>query len=462
MIEDDLVEFENDDKVLEYRYLYKDIPIWPYVRDLLVRRAWLDKQGTMLVNLQHTKKNIYNHYITYNSFNLPKKDLLFIVQSGDLIEEKGHIFDRLMDGFVKLDKDNSAKMIECYSEFNFKKLCNEGIPFSTDIFIRKIIEYKGERQVISKKEVKVIDDFISYLKKNIPFYVEEGIYGAVREKAVKTVTDFPAYYIYYNKLLDIVQPKIVFCNCGIYGLPQIKVINDYGILTAEYQHGTIEKHFDYMYGQAVSESVAYKECMPKYLLTWGDYWTIGKNIPVNIYKIGNSIVQENIEKFKEMQGSTGEQANILIITSAMHKWCVEFIYYILDNVLLNDYKIIVKLHPTQPEMRKYYEQFMYNKRVNIVSDGLIYDYFAVSKYVVGDLSTAMYEAAAVGKKVFVIDNEVTRNYLNHNFGIWIKNAEQFIEKMDTDENTVFCKEDFFESNWEQNYLRFLREVVYNI
>lgn len=56
MIEDDLVEFENDDKVLEYRYFYKDIPIWPYVRDLLVRRALLDKQGIMPVNLQHIKK----------------------------------------------------------------------------------------------------------------------------------------------------------------------------------------------------------------------------------------------------------------------------------------------------------------------------------------------------------------------------------------------------------------------
>lgn len=383
------------------------------------------------------------------------------MQSNDLVEKNGQIFDRLMDGFINLDKDNSAIMIECYSELNFKKLCNVGIPFSTDIFIRKIIDYKGEHQVISKKEVRVIDDFISYIKKNIPFYVEDGVYGAIREKAVKTVMDFPAYYIYYNKLLDIVQPKIVFCNCGIYGLPQIKVINDYGVLTAEYQHGTINKHLNYMYGQAVSENVVYKECMPKYLLTWGNYWTIDKNIPANIYKIGNSIVQENIERFKKMQDSIDEKDNILIITSSMHEWWVEFIYDILDNLLLNDYKIIVKLHPLQPEMKKYYEPFIHNRRVRIVSDGLIYDYFAVCKYIVGDVSTALYEAAAVGKKVFIIDNKFTRNYLNHNFGIWIKNVEQFVEKMNKNENSLFCKEDFFESNWEQNYLRFLKEIVYN-
>ncbi len=459
MIENELVEFENNSKVLEYKYTYKNIPIWPYIRDLLIRRACLDKYGITSINHHKIRNDKYRHYIKYNPFNLGKKDILFFTQSNLMAEENGQIFDRLIDDFIKLDVNNSAKIINCTDNLDFRKLSETSITFSTNTFLQQIIKHEGERLRISNIEINIIEDFIDYIKHNIPFYVEEGVYGAIREVAIKTIKEFPACYKYYSKLVDIIQPKIIICHCGIYGLPQVRVFNDCGVITAEYQHASIYFHFDYMYGKKIAENTEYKKCVPKYLLTWGDYWTCNKNLPTNIFKIGNPTVQKNIDKFNNMKLDIDDSFNILILVGDRHEWCIKFIYYILEN-LPSDFRIILKLHPLQPYTAKYYEPFYMNERVSIVSKGFVYKYFAMCKYIVGDTSTSVYEAAAVGKKVFIIDNEYTRGYLSNNFGIWIKNGQEFIEKMDKNINNQLSKKDFFEDSWEQNYLRFLQKVVY--
>ncbi|MCM1498881.1 MAG: hypothetical protein NC124_10500 [Clostridium sp.] len=459
MIEDEFIEFENNSSVLKYKYRYRDILIWPYIRDLLLRKVILSKYG-LLPNIERRgKENKYRDYIKYNSFNLPRKDILFFSPSSALIESDYQIFDRLIDGLVEVDAENSVKIVQYNQDFNFEKLSGMGIPFSVDTFIQKIIAYEGKRQKVSREDQETINQFVEYLKKNIPFEVEEGIYEAIRKQAIAVIKRYPAYYKYYQKLIDIVRPRAVIFHCGVYGLPEVKVFNDSGVVTAEYQHGSIDRHWDYMYGKSVAEDDIYREYMPKYLLTWGDYWTRNMNIPANIYKIGNPTIRQNIENFKKIKSNDDDQFNILLVTGNEHKWYVEFIDYVLNN-LPEKFRLIVKLHPLRPDDAGYYKSFLHNERVDVKHEGSIYGYFAICKYIIGDMSTAMYEATAIGKDVFIVDNELTRNYMNGGFGIKVQNGQQFIEKMNTKRKEKFCSEDFFEKDWKENYSRFLKEIVY--
>lgn len=459
MIVDEFIEFENSSSVLEYKYRYKDILIYPYIRDMLLQKIFYSKYGLLRPLRLPVKENKYRDYIKYNSFNLPRRDILFFSPSSALIESDVQIVDRLIDGLVEVDAKNSAKIVQYNQEFNFEKLSNMGIPFSLDTFINRIIGYEEKKQELCKEDQETIDKFVDYLKKNIPFEVEEGVYEAIRKHAITTIKKYPAYYKYYQKLIDIVQPKVVILHCGVYGAPAVKVFNDSGVVTAEYQHCSIEHHWDYMYGKSVAENDIYREYMPKYLLTWGEYWTKGMNVPANIYKIGNPTVQQNIEDFKKIKSNGNSQFNILLVTGDEYKWYIEFIYYILNN-LPNNFKIIVKLHPLRPENASYYEPFLHNERVDVKHSGSIYEYFAMCKYIVGDMSTAMYEAAAIGKDVFIVDGELAGNYMNGSVGIKIKNGQQFVEEMNKEREEKFCGEDFFEKNWKENYLRFLNEIVY--
>lgn len=457
MIENEFIEFENNSKVLDYRYQYKDLPIYPYIRDFLARRLFCQQSGILPQKPLYVPDNRYKDYIKYNSYKLPKSDILFISSTYFLVESDNQVFDRIMDDFVQIKADVTSKMLRHETEFNYEKLSSMGIPFSTDNFIYKMIKYGAERQEVSSKDIEAIDALINYLKDTVPFEVEEGLYAGVKQRALTVIKEFPFYYKYYQTLIDIVQPKLMISDGGLCGLPMVKVFNDCGVTTAEYQHGQINLHFDYMYGASIAESEVCKGLMPQYLLTWGSFWTKGQKMPTNIYRLGNPAVQKEIEKFRKLEPDTNAQYRILLIVGVEHNWYVDFIRYILEHLPAN-FKIIVKLHPSLPETLKYYKPFLSNDRVEVKIKGWIYGYFAMCKYVIGDMSTAMYEAAAVGKEVFIADNKIADGYMNGGFGIKIKNGQEFVERMNEIKEESFCSEDFFENNWKDNYLNFLREV----
>lgn len=459
MILNEFIEFENSSRILDYRYQYKNIMIWPYVRDLLIRKVVLANYG-LLPNVEgRGKEKKYRDYVKYNTFNLPKKDILFFSPSSALIESDSQIFDRLIDGFARVSERDSAKIIQYNQDFNFEKLEKMEIPYSLDTFINKIIAYEGSRNKVSNVEMQNINNFMEYIKKELPFDVEEGIYEAVKKQAIVVAKFFPAYYKYYKKLIDIVQPKLVIFHCGVYGLLSVKVFNDYKIVTAEYQHGSIDHQWPYMYGKQVAENIDYREHMPNYLLTWGDYWIRNINVPTEVYKIGNPEVQKNIDRLKKMKPNIDSRFNILFVTGNDYQWCVEFVSFLLGN-LSEDYKIIIKLHPLLPDHICHYKKFLDTGRVEVINNGSIYDCLAVCKYVIGDMSTAMYEAAAMGKEVFIVDNnELTMACMNGDFGTLIHNGQEFIEKMNEERKKSFNSEDFFASNWKENYLKFLQDVL---
>ena len=461
-IEEKLVDFENNSRVLEFKYEYRDILIWPYIRDVLFRKIVNNSKGVLPVSLKPVKRHKYRDYIKYNSYNLPKRDILFCWPSGTLVESEGQVVDRVIGDFLSSYSDSSAELVGFGKDFDIKKYSATNIAFSLDVFINQIIYYEGEKEKVSNAEMERINEMVDYLKKNIPFEVEIGIFEGVKEKAINTIKRFPSYYKYYQKLVDIVMPKLVIFNCGVYGLPQVKVLNDYGVLTAEYQHGRIDRHFDYMYGENMVNNTTYREYMPKYFLSWGNFWTHNQKLPSNIYNIGNPLVQKSIEKLKKQKSDINKDYNILFVTTdVQHSKYVEIIDYLLEN-LSPQYKIFVRLHPNIEESRRYYEKFFGNERVEIRNDGLIYDFFYKCKYIIGDKSTALYEAAAIGREVFILDCKHARDIMNKDFGIWIKNGQELIENINNSGtyDKRYTSEDFFGKNWEKNYFDFLQEVVY--
>ncbi len=461
MIVDDFIEFENDSNVLEFRYHYRDILIWPYVRDLLIQKIVCIQCGTLPYTGLRTKTNKFRDYVRYNTFKLPKRDILFFSPSGAVVESEGKVYDRLIDEFVGIVPEDSAKIMLHSREFNLKKLEEAGIPFSLDNFIKNIIssETKRIRKPIPKEEQQVIDRFICYLKREIPFEVEEGIYEGVRKSAEYILKAFPFYYKYYGRLIDIVQPKLIVYHAATYGLIPIRVFHDNGIVTAEYQHGSIDNQWTYRYGEKIAESPEYRKHMPDYFLTWGDYWTRNVNLPTTIFKVGNPEVQKNMDKLKGMKADVSSQFTILIVPETDYQWCVKFVDYLIKN-LPEKFKFIIKIHPLLPEHMRYYQKFLENKRVKVACDGSIYDYFALCQYVVGDMSTALYEAAAIGKDVFYIDNnDLTISCMNGDFATMVHDGKQFIKEINKQRERNFDSEDFFDNNWKENFKNFLNKVM---
>ena len=141
---------------------------------------------------------------------------------------------------------------------------------------------------------------------------------------------------------------------------------------------------------------------------------------------------------------------------------IEIIEDILKD-LSPQYIVTLKLHPRISGKEIYNNAFQGNDRVIVTQEGIIYDYLSVSKYIIGDTSTVLYEAAALEKKVFVIDTEMSREWMSKDFGIWIKDGKEFVEKMNREQENKnkYTSKDYFADNWEENYSNFLNEIVYS-
>lgn len=450
MVVDELVQFEENSEVLSFRFDYKNMLIWPYIRQLLFRTITDNELGIIYAREKSEKSFNWKHYWKYNSFNLKSSDVMFIRPDAGYIKENGKYIDRVVGDYMDL-VDNCARFLQYNNKLDISEL-NGNV--KSDVFIKKIIEYEACFREKPLEEDNNIDKMLQYLKEKLPFKVEEGIYISLKKKLQKVISEFPYYYKYYGHLMDIVKPKIVFCNCAMYGNPLIKVLNDRKIVTAEFQHGYIGRgHDTYNYAKKVAENKEYKTYMPQFFLTYGEYWTREILVPSQVKVIGNPIVSRNIEEsIKKKKDVCKNQ--ILLIATIQYELYVKFVREML-KYLPKEYTIVIKLHPLFVKDKEYFEEFFDNERVSFRGKENIYDCINESQYIIGDTSTALYEAAALGKTIFIMDGLRTRILTSKNLGIWVNSGKEisdFLLKnacVKGEENIYFCME------WRKKYIDFL-------
>lgn len=73
-----------------------------------------------------------------------------------------------------------------------------------------------------------------------------------------------------------------------------------------------------------------------------------------------------------------------------------------------------------------YKKFMKYTNFRLILNGDIYDYFNKVNIVIGDSSTSLYGAHAIGKKVFVLNNDGSKRYMSKDIGIWIDSSVELI------------------------------------
>jgi len=262
----------------------------------------------------------------------------------------------------------------------------------------------------------------------------------------------------YIKILKKIDPKIVFLNTAHYGSESyiIKWAKDKGIKTAEFQHGIISKfHPAYNYGEAIMNSEEYKKYTPDYFLTYGKYWNEQIKIPNKTYVIGNPHFHESIKRYKDVK----EEKNTIMIVSqwTLTKYFVE----IAENLAIEfpNKKIIFKLHPGEISFIDRYISLNKYKNIEIKKDGDIYELLAKYENIVACYSTTVFEALAFNKNIYILDNDYSKNNIPKNIGLRFRNIEELISliKNKTKNEYDHDIEYYFNSNWKENYKRFIKE-----
>jgi len=313
---------------------------------------------------------------------------------------------------------------------------------------------------IDEKSKNAINEFIKYLKENFPVELDSDFYELIRMQLTKEDKRLKYRKKYFIKLIDKIKPKVLFLNCAYYGGESyiIKWAKERGIVTAEFQHGTVSKsHPAYNYGEGVRNSEEYKKYVPDYFLTYGEYWNNQVRIPGKAYVVGNPHFYESIRKYKDIE----EQKNTILIVSqwTMTEEFVKIAEYLAK--MFKNMRIIFKMHPGEInnfDIIKPLESF---SNVEIRKDGDIYELIARCENIVACYSTVVFEVLAFDKKLYILDNDLSRENIPPEIGVWFDNAEKlaFFIKDNVKSNHYHNADYYFDSNWKENYIKFIREEV---
>lgn len=456
-----LLEIEKDEKILEYRFSFDNFLMWPKIRGVVFLKAINDYQEQTRKStpkISQLLKYATNVFMKYPYFVKNTDIMSFGTTLYDVLIDKQY-FNRIYDYYNFVFPDNTI-FFELPNHFEYRKpRAFKNTYYHDYIRIMTVLMSKLNKN-IGQEQMRTINAFVDYLKTNFDEKFEDSFYEYIKVQLIKEEKKLKYRKRYFLKLLDKIKPKVLFLNNAHLGIESyiIKWAKERGIIIAEFQHGVVSKmHLAYNYGDAILNSEEYRKFTPDYFLTFGEYWNKQIKIPGNTYVVGNPHFHESIKRYKDIK----EEKNTILIVSqgTLTKEFVEIAKYLASE--FKDKKIIFKMHPGEMKNYNLIKPLEAFRNVDIQKDGDIYELLAKYESIVACYSTTVFEALAFNKRIYIMDNSYSKNYIPREIGIRFKN---FPELKDLIKNKVKNENEpdieyYFNSNWKENYKKFIEQEI---
>lgn len=461
---DKLLEFEEKSEITKYKFVFNDEMIWPYFRAMIYNKAFLSNNNSISRSFHTFKeKSWWKKLFSKNPFSANEGDILFIQSSSSFINTfDGKYHNKIVDYYACIYKDKTIKIeFEGIQEHPKDRIFSNVKYFEIIDQIIKI-QCKIHEKDVYEKDIHTAEDFINTLKNQFIEKFEEGFYFGLKKQIINMSVAIRYYYYYYEKLIKQIKPKVIFVDNGCYGGQRaclLRIANKQGITTGEFQHGYIgENNLIYNYPQSFINNKEYKEYLPQYFLAMGEYFIRGIKLPINKVVIGNPhlYTQLNMERHEVTKN------NILIISDWVQRDnYVKLVEEFCKQDKENKYRIIFRIHPSDKNNKYLYSELDKYQNVIISEKNDLYDDIKRSEIIVGCYSTAIFECIPFNKKIMILKNEFTDKYMDKNIGTWFTDG---IELFNSINNTKCIKtydsEYYWNSNWKENYINFIKNVVY--
>jgi hypothetical protein len=456
----ELLKIESKKEIYSFRFYYDNSLLWPYIRTNFYSHFLYENYQNLNNNFNYSKKNYIKNLLKLNPYKIKDKDIFIFGTSADnTFKKEGKFFNRVHDYFNFVYPDNTAILESSYNrEFKLPRYFNH--VYSNDIIkIKTTLASKLKK--INENDYIMAKEFIKYIKKEISNDLDDYFYDDLYNTIINIASKIEYNFKFYEKFFIKTKPKIIFLNCGYYGGENyiLRIARSLNIKTAEFQHGLISNnHIAYNYDDYLLNFEEYKYYIPEYYLSYGEYWNEQINIPGNVFTIGNPHFYEQIKKYKNIPS---KKDTILIPSQGtITKEMVEIAIFLATEY--KNYDIIFKLHPGELNSLNLIKPLEKYSNIFIKKDGDIFDYIAKSEVIVACYSTTIFEAIGMGKKVYILDNNYSRDNIPDKMGVWFRNCEELRNKINENEDYSQKNNDinyFFNNNWEKNYKYFIEEEV---
>ncbi len=470
---DTLLQIENDKELIEYTCPSTGMPIWQLIRVHVIRTImsdWLFKSVPLNsfgqnVNYVELARNATIAAVHNMALKATSKRKILIQSTGlGNFNQEGLIYDRLVGYF----KEALPKQTLVYQD---KPKINMVDKYSFGPVLHKL-----PRNLLNKIYSKI---YIRNTHKNLAHYV---IRRAVENASIKlgykyandkilTLTNALAHKLAvlpyesetYANWFSKQGFKLLLKEDACFGGSAVSIIHAArinGMTVAEYQHGAITKGHDaYNVADALVKSDLFREVLPDYLLTYGNWWSKQTNIPVKKIAIGNPHLTEIIKKL-DIERHKKDQ--ILVLGDGIE---TDLYLNLASRVfeMVNGKKMPVVFRP-HPFEREKIKSIILPYGVELDGNLDIYQSLNKSRVVISELSTGLFEAVGLVEKILLWETDKSRFAFPEipfmSFST-MDELESILNESNLHNNgySTVSASDLWEPNWKINYLRFVESAL---
>lgn len=252
--------------------------------------------------------------------------------------------------------------------------------------------------------------------------------------------------------------KLLIINCASYGgyfAAITKAAHECGIIVAETQHGMINDiHYVYSVEDFVYSSQEYKQYLPDYLLTFGQFWNEHSRINVQKVIVGNPYMEYYKNNYSATKGVSRDRKKVLFISQPDVKDV--FLDYVRQLRSFKQYQVVFRLHPYDIITNEEESELLSNGIIISNSKTSLYDDILDSDVVIGGSSTCLYEAMGLGRPILVFSNKNTVIMYRDNQELLFVDFEDLRRKLENKETHRSVRSDYYFANqFVDNYKKFL-------
>jgi len=457
---DIFLKIEDDIKLCHYTFVYKNILMYPFIRNTLLQNALENMQNvSSFSSPSHAgiikKINYWIKSFLYKPSKYIKSDIIFFGSDiANIPLEKGY-FNRLTEVFAN-EYPAKTILIEKPDQLEYKRPRTYSRVFARD-FLVIIAGIKRKIKREKTKDLEQICSFLEYLKQH--FHLDNNTWDNLKNTLFNFARLLPFLYQEYEKIIKCISPKIIFIEDACYGgdkIPLMIAAKNLGIPVGEYQHGMLSlAHTAYNYSPQLPE--IYKFYMPDFFMSWGKYWSQNSRMPINVFDIGNPYLSNSISQKKHIQ----KKEQILYISSTIDpEKYVEEVIWLNTNLCNKGYSIIFRIHPSETSRLQTVYKRITDNCIPIDSQPL-YKSLETTKYLIGDFSTVIFEATMFDCIVFIRDTLFNRGNIDVSIFNLFYSKEDFIEKITSMNYKKTDPDIFFTGNWREKYHKLIDSYINN-
>lgn len=467
-----LLEVENDPRLLEFRCARTGVLLWPYVRTVFIRMAMSDllygtpldgsvSKGVPARRALATMARSVARNAAFLASGRARADVCLLTSGiGNQIVD-GRALNRLSDHFA-LAHGPQTITVEDHFQWQWTRVRHNGrVMLHAPLQAWNVIGARLHRNDLHRRQAAQVVDVAAGSAATLldwrPGPAREAALVAMLAQKIAGMTQ---QLRSYHAMLSAIRPKVLLMIGACYGpsATLVQVARVRGVVTAEYQHGAIAPgHDGYNFGNALRDSAAYRASLPDHFLSYGAWWHGTVNAPVRMHAVGNPHRAFRLERLGA-QAQRPKDSVLILADGTEFGIYVELARNIARKMRKSGLRVVIRPHPLERVLVAQQYGVCIDNLIYIDQNDDLYTSLLEAHAVVSELSTGLFEAVGIADKLFMWDTAKARFAFPTLPFESFTCAEQLLALLGDDAAGRLpseVRDGMWATAWRRNYARFL-------